>query len=101
MNKFHPVSHEPKPQKEVLVFQKHGESVVCFVGSYTKKFEKEACCDSDFMEYCEEKDQYYEPEGWYESQYNWDEYAGIYCSQGNVIGWCELPNFNELVGAGN
>lgn len=63
-----------------------------FVGHYTGKFEEVSDCDcDDFNEYDESTDEYYVPEGWYENQYNWDEFASIAVHGGDVTHWMPLP----------
>ena len=56
------------------------------------KFEvaHDPCSDELESEYCEEKDEYYWPEGWYEQVENWCDYSDltIDCS---VTHWMPLP----------
>ena len=47
--------------------------------------------DSDIGEYDEATDAYYDPEGWYECMDNWDEYAYIVVTHGDVTHWMPLP----------
>jgi hypothetical protein len=47
--------------------------------------------DSDFGEYCEEKDEYFCPAGWYEQIDNWDDYTSIQVYQGEPTHWMPLP----------
>ena len=42
---------------------------------YISKYSEEST--EDFAEYCEEKDEYYTPEGWYEVCFEHDEYSAM------------------------
>ena len=45
----------------------------------------------DFAEYDEEADEYYWPEGWYESIENWDDYGAVFVHEGVITHWQPLP----------
>ena len=45
----------------------------------------EAGCDSEIGEYEEATDTYYDPEGWYESINNWDDYSAVMVYEGLTI----------------
>jgi hypothetical protein len=45
----------------------------------------------DFAEYDEETDEYYWPEGWYESIENWDDYDAVFVNEGVITHWQPLP----------
>jgi hypothetical protein len=47
--------------------------------------------DDDFAEYDEEADEYYWPEGWYESIENWDDYGAVFVHEGMITHWQPLP----------
>jgi DNA phosphorothioation-dependent restriction protein DptG len=56
------------------------------------QYECAANYDSDdFAEYCEEKDEYFCPAGWYEQIDNWDEYSSVKVYQGEPTHWMPLP----------
>ena len=62
------------------------------VASYFNKFEEESSGDCEgWDEYDEATDCYYIPEGWYEQQDNWGEYASIHIHEGEVTHWMPLP----------
>ena len=46
--------------------------------------------DTDCYDYCEEDDEYYLKEGWYEVIHNWDEYGSIVIGD-FVTHWMPLP----------
>ena len=46
--------------------------------------------DTDCYDYCEEDDEYYLKEGWYEVIHNWDEYGSIIIGD-FVTHWMPLP----------
>ena len=65
-------------------------------GYYAAKYTIESVNDewsSDEVndEYCEERDQYYLQEGWYEALDNWEEFSSIVISNGDVTHWMPLP----------
>lgn len=77
--------------RAVLVYYKNslgkGRTVKA---SYIEKFTEEATEECDFGEYCEERDIYCWPEGWYEQIDNWDEFTGVAMS--NIpTHWMPLP----------
>jgi hypothetical protein len=45
----------------------------------------------DSTEYDEETDEYYWPEGWYESIENWDDYGAVFVNEGVITHWQPLP----------
>lgn len=84
----------PTSGLKVLAIQKTNylQNRVTIVGHWVEKFSEEAG-DSEFDDYCEEKDEYYLPEGWYEDQYNWGEYAAIKVNDdADITHWRLLPD---------
>ena len=51
----------------------------------------ESSADSDFGEYDEATDTYYDPEGWYEQVENGADYTAMFVSDGVVSHWCDMP----------
>lgn len=47
--------------------------------------------DSDFVEYDEETDTYYDPQGWYEQIDNLPDYSAVAVVEGEVTHWMPLP----------
>lgn len=87
----------PNHNQEVLICQKYGNKdyQAVFTGYYAERFKNESRSETEWDgidDYCEEKDCFFEPQGWYENQYNWDEFAGIYCEQKKVTHWMPLPD---------
>lgn len=83
----------PENNKSVLIRQKTGykDNSVTVVGKYVGKFTVECGdCDNEFNDYCEEKDEYFTPEGWYENLWNWSDYSGIRINE-EVTHWMPLP----------
>jgi hypothetical protein len=62
------------------------------------KFE-EADPEQDNVEYDEEKDCYFTPEGWYEQIDNWDDYTACAVHEGKISHWMPLPPPPQLQGA--
>lgn len=60
---------------------------------YTEAKQIESGFDSDFGEYDEETDCYYDPEGWYEIIENTIEYTAIFHMDGEITHWMELPQY--------
>ena len=58
----------------------------CWVAAKTS----ESSSESDFGEYDEAADTYYDPEGWYEQIDNWDDCTAVFISD-PVTCWQELP----------
>lgn len=84
----------PPSGKLVLLKQQevpHDPFVV--IGKWIAKFTEES--DEDFHEhsdYCEETDERYLPEGFYERIANWDEFRFLMCEGFSpVIEWMEIP----------
>ncbi|MEA3250176.1 MAG: DUF551 domain-containing protein [Pseudomonadota bacterium] len=84
----------PEPQRDVLICQMYGAAGPKFqvVGKWIKALTEEADPDcDDWHEYDEASDEYYVPEGWYENQHNWGEFASIYMPSESVTHWMPLP----------
>lgn len=83
----------PENDRSVLVIQETGyeNNRVTIVAKYARKFQLESNGETDdFDEYSEDHDAYFCPEGWYENQFNWEEYSAIYITE-KVTHWMELP----------
>ena len=67
-----------------------GRTYVC--AAFHSEPKKETCCYSDNidMEYDEETDEYYLPEGWWEAINNWDDYSFVAIGD-FVTHWMPLP----------
>lgn len=65
------------------------------IAFYAPKFtiECDADFDNDWYEYCEEKDCYYLPEGWYENVEACSDYSSYYADSQDMIAWTEIPRF--------
>lgn len=62
------------------------------VGHRLERYRCESSCeDGENDEYCEEKDNYFLKEGWYEQQDNWGEYSSISVNEGEPTHWMPLP----------
>lgn len=93
-----PVSERlPEPGVKVLAhyFNISGKSrTVCATWIPAKFCQDGVETDSDdFLEYDEEDNTYYWPEGWYEEIDNWDELQSIYINEGVVDYWQPLPHW--------
>lgn len=90
----------PEDQKSVLVRQLIGSKncSVMFVGRYVREFQNEYTGEiTEWADYNEELDEHFEPQGWYENQWNWDEYSGVWCEQEKVTHWMPLPEAPKAV----
>lgn len=63
------------------------------IAVYFRKFECEGSADFDDieLEYCEQKDAYFYPAGWYEQIDNWVEYSSCTVHEGEIDFWQTLP----------
>lgn len=80
----------PKPGRKVLINQKTVSGEMIIIGSYQEKFKHEFCGDCHGLDYDEDNDLYYLPEGWYEYSVNSSDYT-YYLIDGEVTHWMPLP----------
>ena len=91
---WRPVSEKPEHGKTVLATYlnqcgKRRRVRAVYIGQYE---EEEDSDDYDrCVEYCEEKDEYYLKEGWYELIDNWDTYSSVAIVEGTVDYWMPFP----------
>ena len=88
---WRPVSEKPEKGQEVIIsyVDCYGNRVLS-MGSYVSRFNESAEYDDDSVcEYCEEKDEYYLLEGWYESTNN-SEYDSWLLKE-KVDMWLPIP----------
>lgn len=91
--KWKPIDDDAKSGKPVLVYylnsyQKSRVVKACWVPKYTEE------SSEDHAEYCEEKDNYYSPEGWYELIDNWGDYSSVAICEGEPTHYMPLPKFD-------
>lgn len=96
-----PVSERlPEPGKKVLAhyFNALGKGrTICAIWVPAKSRSDEGDLDrDDFLEYDEEGDKYYWPEGWYEAIENWEELGWVKVYEGEVVYWQPLPKWPAL-----
>lgn len=61
---------------------------------YIRQYEEEAGEDDELcVEYCEEQDEWYFKEGWYELIDNWDDYSSVAIVEGVVDHWLPMPKY--------
>mgnify|MGYP000951586686 CR=1 FL=1 len=92
---WRPVSEKPEKGQEVIIsyVDCYGNRVLS-MGSYVSRFNESAEYDDDSVcEYCEEKDEYYLLEGWYESTNN-SEYDSWLLKE-KVDMWLPIPPAGE------
>ena len=93
-----PVSERlPEPGVKVLAHYLNdlGEGrTVCAIWVPAKSRTEEGDLDSDdFLEYDEEDDKFYWPEGWYEAIENWEELGWVRIYEGEIVYWQPLPQW--------
>lgn len=93
-----PVSERlPEPGVKVLAHYLNALGkgrTVCAIWVPAKSRTDDGDLDSDdFLEYDEEDDKYYWPEGWYEAIENWEELGWCKLYEGEVIYWQPLPQW--------
>lgn len=96
-----PVSERlPEPSTKVLAhyFNALGNGrTICAIWVPAKSRSDEGDLDrDDFLEYDEEGDKYYWPEGWYEAIENWEELGWVKVYEGEVVYWQPLPKWPAL-----
>lgn len=85
----------PEPNIKVLAhyFNDHGKGrTVCAIWVPAKS-RSDSYGDDDFTEYDEETDNFYWPEGWYETIENWDDLGFVKIDEGEVVYWQPLPKW--------
>ena len=94
MNNWIKVS-EKLPQSRVVVLAHYTNSHnmhriirACWI----KQFTEECSPEDEAIEYCEEDDIFYTPEGWWEQIDNWDDYSQVAVHQGEITHWAYLPS---------
>lgn len=62
---------------------------------YIRQYEEEESGQDDELcvEYCEEQDEWYLKEGWYELIDNWDTYSSVAIVEGKVDHWLPMPKY--------
>ena len=83
----------PEPSVKVLAyyFNALGKGrTICAIWVPAKSRSDEG---DDFLEYDEEGDKYYWPEGWYEAIENWDELGWAKVYEGEIVYWQPLPKW--------
>lgn len=89
------VDHQmPPPGQIVLATYRNTLGMPRMVrAEWITQFTVEAESDADEIGiYNEKDDTYYLPEGWWETIDNWDDYARVYVSEGQVTHWTPLPH---------
>lgn len=87
---WQPIETAPKDMTSVWLAYKNSYGKKRFAhAQFIPRYTEEN--DNDWAEYCEEKDNYYTPEGWYEICENWDDYSAMKICGAEFIGWQPLP----------
>jgi hypothetical protein len=78
----------PPALKDVQIYQRYGLTGAGFqlVGKWIPAFTEEDQADGDWFDYDDDGNTWM-PEGWYENQYNWNEYAAIHIPPASVTHW--------------
>lgn len=91
--KWQPIETAPKATKVLITYNNSkGKSRVIVARYLPKYFMEDDAYFDDSMDYNEENDTYYYPEGWYEQIDNWDSYTDMFISEGVPTHWMPLPN---------
>jgi hypothetical protein len=91
--RWRPVSELPEKDQIVIATYLNQYGKRRRVGAvYIRQYEEEAGDDDELcVEYCEEKDEWYLKEGWYELIDNWDTYSSVAIVEGVVDYWMPMP----------
>lgn len=89
---WRPVSELPEKDQIVIATYRNGYGKRRRVSAvYVRQYEEEAGDDDELcVEYCEEQDEWYLKEGWYELIDNWD-YSLVAIVEGVVDYWMPMP----------
>lgn len=81
----------PEAGEYVLAWQENATTPMraMWVAQFTRPVGDDA--DPEWGEYCEEKDEYFCPAGWYEMNRHEEQHWSV---DGNVVAWCELPRLD-------
>lgn len=84
----------------IALMQYHNGNKATIIANYVPRFTTisdtiESGGDDSCDEYCEDKDEYYLLEGWYEVIRNWGDYEQVYACEGEVIQWREIPEWQS------
>ena len=88
-------SEKPDNQRHVLIAVQYESGIDTHIASWVKKFvEQDLSCEmlKSELDFNEDDDEYYLPEGWYQ-QANPDAENCGYFVDGDVLAWAELPKF--------
>jgi hypothetical protein len=90
--RWRPVSELPEKDQIVIATYRNGYGKRRRVSAvYVRQYEEEAGDDDELcVEYCEEQDEWYLKEGWYELIDNWD-YSLAAIVEGVVDYWMPMP----------
>ena len=85
----------PEPGVKVLAhyFNSHGKSRTVCARWIPARFESRDFEPDDLLEYDEDSNIFYWPEGWYEVIENWDDYECVTINEGEVTHWQPLPHW--------
>jgi len=87
----------PEPGKKVLAHYLNALGKPrTIIAEWVPAKTREDSPDGDLGEYDDETDLFYWPEGWYEQIENWDDFAALLVSEGEITHWQPLPVVPEL-----
>ena len=92
-NNWQPIETAPNMTK-ILVFYRNRNGKGRIIKAFKcGKYESENSGDDggDWSEYCDEKDAYFDPPGWYEKIDNWDDFTHVTVTEGEPTHWMPLP----------
>ncbi len=92
---WRPASELPeKDQIVIATYLNSNGKRRCVRAVYIRQYEEEAGEDDELyvdVEYCEEQDEWYLKEGWYELIDNWPDYSSVAIVEGVVDWWMPMP----------
>jgi hypothetical protein len=98
--RWRPASELPDEDQVIATYRNGYGKRRRVVAVYIRQYEEEAGVDDEScVEYCEEKDEWYLKEGWYELIDNWD-YSLAAIVEGVVDYWMPMPPAPDTVSDG-
>lgn len=89
---WRPIESAPSAKAVLVAYtNRSGKRRVVKAVRYEQFQSEQEFDEFDTVEYCEAKDAYFIPAGWYEMIDNWDDFSSVSITEGKPAFWCDLP----------